>query len=112
MTKYNLKTGAPAYGMISQDGCRYTVTFLRNKQRTVTGSCSGHNKSVFNECPENMPIIDFREADVSAVISFALNTNSPRECAAIVWDGDPSLDQYIQAAAAVHGAKIITKNDL
>lgn len=104
--------GAPAYGMISQNGGRYTVTYFRNEATGVTGSRSGYDKSVFNECPQNMPVIDFRGADMSCVIDFVMDTSAPRECAAIVWEKDPTLEQYIQAAAAVPGAKIVTKNDL
>lgn len=109
----NFGADAPAaYGMISLNGKRYSVTYFRNEATGATGNRSGYDKSVFNECPEDMPIIDFRGADMSFVLDFLLGAWAPRECAAIVGEENPTLQEYIQAAAAVPGAKIITINNL
>lgn len=97
----------PAYGTISQNGAIWTVTFkaVTKNGSKQTGSKQGYNSDVFEGCPDNMLVIDWRGVDFTKVLEFASRT----ECEETFISNPKALpvEEYIRRAAAC-GAKVTT----
>ena len=72
-----MSVGEPVYGTISRNGHVYAVEYKIWKdeygyKKTATG---GYDASIFEGCPNDMPILDFRTADEQKVFTLLINSN-------------------------------------
>lgn len=61
-----MEKDTPLYGTISHDGGRFTVHY--EKQPPCSdGRLEGYNFDAFNDCPDDMPVVRFDQADIGDV---------------------------------------------
>jgi hypothetical protein len=83
----NLKT--PLYGCISCEGERYTLLYKPDSNGN-SSSLQGYDPSVFDGCPWDMPVIDFRTSNAADYFASVFPAAAPE------YGGD--LWAYILAA--------------
>lgn len=100
------KKEKPAYGTISQNGGLYTVSYYRGE--FGRSSLQGYSIDTFRDCPDEMPVIDFRPADFGKIVTEVLKGEDCRETASY---GTLSLPDYLESKRKT-GAKIWTLGEL
>lgn len=75
--KTNKNNGVPVYGTISRNGNIFVVEYKIQKDRygykkTAT---EGYDATVFEGCPPDMPVLDFRTADEQSLVTMLLKDN-------------------------------------
>lgn len=102
-----MESNRPLYGAISQNGARFTITYYPEKAFggcLVTGSRQGYDLEVFEKCPDNMIIIDYRSASLRDILDFVRNNSCPgnvirgEEDEADILD---ALNQYVYNARQI-----------
>ena len=99
-----IKTPKAAYAVISQDGSRYSVSFI--PKGCTTHEVSGYNfETILDRAPvDGITVIDWRHATFQSALKFT-NMGTPRETDKAF--GSITLAQYFDNAKKL-GAKIIT----
>ena len=97
----------PCYGTISKNGSLYSLEFYCIEN--ITETKQGYGKDIFKDCPENIPIIDFRTCtDVKKLMDRATSIfceDTTKQSLYISKDKYFSLKEYLKSAENI-GATI------
>lgn len=100
----------PLYCTIAATG-DYWCIYHKPTAKISRSHCQGYSIDTFKEVPDNIPVIDWRTADTSKIVSFIMKYDCKEETTLHVYGNYIPLADYLKKAEEI-GATVTTVGGL